>query len=137
MFHNNYIRGKVNKDFRSREMGRYVLDVNGEYSSTTARYFTVQELSFVHERRNDHSRVGKVLADVVNMANGLNRTLVIPPLKCTKRGVPFCNMCHFERIDCFKNVMKNLKYPYKESVFFTLELSFIDFLHEFKCSFCI
>lgn len=130
MFHNNYVRGMVNKDFRSREMGRYVLDVNGEYSSTTAQYFTLQELSFVDERRNNHMLVRNALADVVNMANALNRTLVIPPLKCAKSGVPFCNMCHFEKIDCFKNVMKNLKYPYKESVFFVLVLSFIDFLHE-------
>lgn len=130
MFHNNYIRGMVNKDFRSKEIGRYVLDVNGEYSSTTAQYFTVQELSFVDERRNNHMLVRNALADVVNMANALNRTLVIPPLKCAKSGVPFCNMCHFEKIDCFKNMMKNLKYPYKESVFFVLVLSFIDFLHE-------
>lgn len=120
----------VNKDFRSKEIGRYVLDVNGEYSSTTAQYFTVQELSFVDERRNNHMLVRNALADVVNMANALNRTLVIPPLKCAKSGVPFCNMCHFEKIDCFKNMMKNLKYPYKESVFFVLVLSFIDFLHE-------
>lgn len=135
MFHNNYIRGGVYKDYRSKEMGRYVLDVNREYSSTTARYFTVQQLSFDDINDTNSWRVRNALVDVVNMANKLNRALVIPPMRCEKRGVPFCNMCHFGLFHCFKDVMGKLKYPFKESVFFILMLSFVDFLHESKCSF--
>lgn len=135
MFHNNYIRGKVFKDYRSKEMGRYVLDVNGEYSSTTARYFTVQQLNFSGISDQELWRVRGALVDIVDLTNKLNRTLVIPPLKCGKSGIPFCNMCHFERISCFKDVMKRLMYPFKESVVILIMISFVDFLHESTCSF--
>ena len=116
MFHNNFVRGKVSKDYRSKEMGRYVLDVNGEYSSTAEKYFTVQQLSSIGTNNTDIMRVKNALADVVNITNALNRTLVIPPIECTKRGVPFCNMCYFDKPNCFKNTTTKLKYPFKESV---------------------
>ena len=137
MFHNNYIRGGVNKDFRSKEMGRYVLDVNKEYSSTTARYFTVQQLNFDAITKRGARNVKNALVDLVNMANRLNRTLVIPPMRCKKSGLPFCNMCRFGSFDCFKDIVNKLKYPFKESVFFIHILPFVDFLHASKCSFSL
>lgn len=116
MFHNNFIRGKAYKDYRSKEIGRYVLDVDGEYSSTTARYFTVYELRGSRHMNLVDNRVKMMMKDLVRLANELDRTLVIPPIHCYRNGVRYCNMCHFEYGLCFSGVMKDLRYPFKESV---------------------
>lgn len=116
MFHNNFIRGKAYKDYRSKEMGRYILDVDGEYSSTSNKYFTVYELRGSRHMNLVDRRVENMMRDLVKLANRLNRTLVIPPISCYRTGVRYCNMCHFDYGRCFSKIMKDLRYPFKESV---------------------
>lgn len=45
IMHNNYVIGYTNKIYRLKEMKMYPLDVNGEYSSNTARYLVLDSVS--------------------------------------------------------------------------------------------
>lgn len=45
IMHNNYVIGYTNKIYRLKEMKMYPLDVNGEYSSETARYLVLDSVS--------------------------------------------------------------------------------------------
>lgn len=124
MFHNNYVRGSLNKELRLKEMGFFPHDINGVYSDPTARYITFER---IHERTRERaaSRIEDIHAElsaIVKVANELNRTLVIPPLRCPPSSKwSFCNMCFFEDITCFSSITSKLRHPFKESTFFTHE----------------
>lgn len=122
MFHNNYVRESSNKQLRLKEMGFFVHDIHGAYSDPAARYLTFE---LVHEGRpHTHgSRVENLaaeLAAIVRVANRLDRTLVLPPLRCPAGARwAYCNLCFFEVYSCLSSVTRKLKHPYKESSFFT------------------
>lgn len=42
MAHNNYVVGYENKIYRLKETGLYSLDIDGEYSSLTAKYLVLE-----------------------------------------------------------------------------------------------
>ena len=105
--------GKRNKELRMREMHLYVVDVDGEYSDPTRKYLTFEVA--------DNSNLEAVLMKMVQMANVLNRTLVLPPTRCadfTARWV-WCNMCSMQPLQCYRSVLDLANNGYRESVFFT------------------
>ena len=61
------------------------------------------------------------LKDLARLANLLERTAVLPPFPCRRDNgeVPFCNVCHFDLPNCFKDVLGRFRSPVRESVFFT------------------
>ena len=61
------------------------------------------------------------LKDLARLANLLERTAVLPPFPCRreKGEAPFCNVCHFDLPNCFKDVLGRFRSPVRESVFFT------------------
>ena len=120
MFHNNFVRGKYGKDLRFKEMGLYSIDFNGEYSENR-RYLTVEKLgirccsvlaSFLGNEKTSLKRLAR-------LANLLDRTAVLPPFPCSRASLSFCNLCHFDRPDCFKNILPMFNSPVRESIFFT------------------
>lgn len=113
IFHNNYVIGKRNKELRMREMHLYVVDIDGEYSDPTRKYLTFEVA--------DSNDLANTLMRMVEMANDLNRTLVLPPTRCkdfTTRWV-WCNMCAMEPFHCHRSVLEQANNGYRESVFFT------------------
>ena len=60
----------------------------------------------------------KTLLRLSRVANALNRSLVLPPLPCSKGKWKYCNVCSFDRVDCFKDVIPSFKNGVKESIFF-------------------
>ena len=63
----------------------------------------------------------KTLLSLSRVANALNRSLVLPPLPCSKGKWKYCNVCSFDRVDCFKDIIPSFKNPVKESIFFMNE----------------
>lgn len=64
------------------------------------------------------------LRTLVRVANRLNRTLVIPPLRCQRAKAKrwaYCNLCSFGGYNCLDDITGTLIHPVKESVFFTNE----------------
>ena len=61
------------------------------------------------------------LLSLSRVANALNRTLVLPPLPCSKGKWKYCNVCSFDRVDCFKDIIPLFKNGVKESIFFLNE----------------
>ena len=61
------------------------------------------------------------LKSLARLANLLGRTAVLPPFPCRreKGEAPFCNVCHFDLPNCFKDVLGRFRSPVRESVFFT------------------
>ena len=62
------------------------------------------------------------LLSLSRVANALNRSLVLPPLPCSKGKWKYCNVCSFDRVDCFKDIISLFKNGVKESIFFMNEL---------------
>ena len=117
MYHNNYIRGLQYKDLRSKEMGVYYLDLNGEYSSTSAKYFTVYTLNITKKGIKGSSPILREhLNQIVQISNALNRTFVVPPIFCGRGSTGFCNICFYEFKTCFKSILDNLQKGFRESV---------------------
>ena len=63
----------------------------------------------------------ETLLSLSRVANALNRSLVLPPLPCSKRKWKYCNVCSFDRVDCFKDIIPSFNNPVKESIFFMNE----------------
>ena len=63
----------------------------------------------------------KTLLRLSRVANALNRSLVLPPLPCSKGKWKYCNVCSFDRVDCFKDIIPSFNNPVKESIFFMNE----------------
>ena len=60
----------------------------------------------------------ETLYSLSRVANALNRSLVLPPLPCSKGRWKYCNVCSFDRVDCFKDIIPSFNNPVKESIFF-------------------
>ena len=117
MYHNNYVRGLPYKDLRSKEMGVYYLDLDGEYSSTSAKYFTVYTLNITKKKiKGSSPKLREHLNQIVQISNALDRTFVVPPLFCGRGKYGFCNICYYEFKTCFKSVLDYLKKGFRESV---------------------
>lgn len=116
--HNNFIRGGIGKTLRMKEMKRYYLDKNGEYSNPTQTYLTFELLKpgYYEYLNITDETVFKQLTIMVGIANTLNRSLIIPPIPCKKPGVPFCNICYFHYRYCFEEILRKASQPFKESV---------------------
>ena len=63
----------------------------------------------------------KAFKSLARIANALGRSLVIPPLPCKKGKSGYCNLCVFDHVMCFSDIVSSFKHPVKESVFFTNE----------------
>ena len=63
----------------------------------------------------------ETLLSLSRVANALNRSLVLPPLPCSKGKWKYCNVCSFDRANCFKDIIPLFKNPVKESIFFLNE----------------
>ena len=62
--------------------------------------------------------MSRTLLSLSRVANTLNRSLVLPPLPCVNGKWKYCNVCSFEKVDCFKDVIPSFKNEVKESIFF-------------------
>ena len=116
MYHNTFSKGKQ-KEIRLKEMHHYVLDISGEYSSTSAKYFTIFTLysNQSYWKGTDES-IRNQLDRAITIANSLNRSLVIPPITCNNTYSHYCNICYFGVYDCFKDIFSKARFEYKESV---------------------
>ena len=106
MMHNNYILGYVCKRLRMLEMG-YVKRKKKDKESDL--YLTAESLPL------NETMIRSQLSLLVSLANQMNRTLIIPPIKCNK-GRGFCTICNQEEARCFSDLLKQLIYGYRESV---------------------
>ena len=88
----------------------YDLDVDGEYSGQR-KYLTVEVVN--------SSQVADELATLARIANALNRSLVLPPLRCINSTRRYCNLCSFDFSECFSERIALFNHSVKESVFFT------------------
>lgn len=117
MYHNNYVRGRVYKEYRAKEMRSFMIERDNEYSSTTARYFTIQLLqSTKHEFYGTDEGIRNAIVASVRIANTLHRHFVVPPITCGLFGRSFCNLCYFEYTLCYNDVLSKVELPFKESV---------------------
>ena len=117
MWHNNYIRSEMLKNYRAKEMGFYKLDVNKEYSSTSNRYFTIYQLHLLgNNSTENYQKLKTYLQNAIEISNVLNRSLVIPPIHCQTINSSFCNICAFSSISCFYNILQKETLSFKESV---------------------
>ena len=117
MYHNNWVRGLRYKNLRSKEMKNYYLDINGEYSSTTAKYFTTFTLNIKKERfRGKSTQLEQYLNESIRISNSLDRTFVIPPLFCDQGKYGYCNICYYDFVRCFKPILDTLNNGFRESV---------------------
>ena len=117
MYHNNYVRGKVFKEYRAKEMRSLVIERDKDYSNKDARYFTI---FLVHSKKEtifgvDH-KVRSVISAGIQIANQLKRHFVIPPITCGQNEESYCNVCFFEYVNCFSKALKHTLLPFKESV---------------------
>lgn len=63
------------------------------------------------------------LIQYAEVANALNRTLVIPPVQCSfSKRWRYCNLCFFGGVNCFRREVSLFLYPPKESIFFSNEM---------------
>ena len=106
MMHNNYIRGYDCKRLRMIEMG---IVKRREEDKESNRYLTAESMPF------NKTVIRSQLSLLVSLANQMNRTLIIPPIKCNK-GRGFCTICNHEEARCFSDLLKQLIYGYRESV---------------------
>lgn len=109
MIHNNWIKGYDNKIYRLKEMLLY--RVKEEYNNITGNF-----LQLISVRSGLEKSVLEVMVDV---ANQLNRSFVVPRMTCPGRiSVRYCNLCGNDRKRCHQDVLKKAKLPWKEHVFF-------------------
>ena len=106
MIHSNYIRGYDCKRLRMIEMG---IVKRREEDKESNRYLTAESMPF------NKTVIRSQLSLLVSLANQMNRTLIIPPIKCNK-GRGFCTICNQEEARCFSDLLKQLIYGYRESV---------------------
>ena len=106
MMHNNYIRGYDCKRLRMLEM-EYVK--RKEKDKESDLYLTAESLPF------NKTVIRSQLSLLVSLANQMNRTLIIPPIKCNK-GRGFCTICNHELVSCYSDLLQQLIYGYRESV---------------------
>ena len=119
MFHNNWVRGLLYKNLRSKEMGKYYLDIDGEYSSLTAKYFTTFTMNIKKNTSSGTSQqLKQYLNEVIKISNSLERVFVIPPLFCNRGKFGYCNICYYDFLNCFKSILDKLKNGFRESVLF-------------------
>lgn len=118
IIHNNYVLGYANKLYRLKEMGLYQLDQDGEYSSNSTSFLILDEL--FGERADGEWWIEKekeTLRIAVELANRLNRSLVLPVFRCVPSiQLPFCNACGNEEFHCHRDVLRNAIRPWKEHV---------------------
>ena len=106
--HNNFVTGHWNKIYRLKEMKLYPFDINGEYSDPTSRYLMIEWMQANGER-------GLELA--VELANRLNRSLVVPRMSCSSLiDLKECNLCGSQPIQCYHSILKKAVLPWKEHV---------------------
>ena len=123
MAHNNYVVGYENKIYRLKETGLYNLDIDGEYSSLTAKYLVVETydglLLLLLFNCIDRDYEGG-LSKFVSLANLLDRHMVLPIFPCYVKERPEteCNLCGHQPINCHKDIMRRAKLSWKEHVFF-------------------
>ena len=106
MMHNNYILGYVCKRLRMLEMG---IVKRREEDKESNRYLTAESLPL------NETMIRSQLSLLVSLANQMNRTLIIPPIKCNK-GRGFCTICNHELVSCYSDLLQQLIYGYRESV---------------------
>lgn len=130
MWHNNFVRSKQLKDYRAKEMGLYMLDEDGEYSANSNRYFTI---TLLRSKKNTSTgidkHIQKAITKAINISNKLNRSFVIPPITCKTGKSSFCNLCYYDRIICFHDIMLSASLPFKESV---LIMILVNIRHSFQ-----
>lgn len=108
MMHNNYIRGRLNKQYRFLEMG-FMEVIRNEDTLPEARYITVESFPY------NENQISMQLRILVAIANALNRTVVVPPIPCNI-GKGYCLICGFSQYRCFDYILKAAVLGYRESV---------------------
>lgn len=66
---------------------------------------------------------------MIQLANMLHRSLVIPPYKCGRSG-PYCNLCKLYGKKCAQDSQKRAILPIKESVVLMLLFYLIGIFHK-------
>ena len=66
----------------------------------------------------NHDREMEVKIDGSHFVTFSIAPLVLPPLPCSKGKWKYCNVCSFDRVDCFKDIIPSFNNPVKESIFF-------------------
>lgn len=115
IIHNNWIRGLSSKIHRFREQHLYFIDNNNYYLDPSVNYLTYTNIN-----PNIHSYLDQTeeLREAILLANLLNRTLILPPLKVfsSDNDLDFVTAEMLYNMDEFCNVI-----PFKEHGFITNE----------------
>ena len=109
MVHNNWVIGLRTKIYRFKEMGMWVVDTDGYYSSTTNRYIMYHNPWWA---RFPQEKAAIELA--LNIAHALNRILILPQFNCPKRK---SKRCSIQRALGRQYLLSLDELTYRESVF--------------------
>ena len=116
IMHNNYVKGYSNKLYRLKEMSLYPLDVNQEYSNLSSTFIMLETVAEGEET--------KALAVMIELANQLNRSFVLPRFHCpSSLALPECNLCGIDLPTCHQDIMKKAALPWKEHVGIAISFS--------------
>lgn len=105
MMHNNYVRGRECKKLRMLELGY----LNSTKDSEFTKYITANFLS------DNTTILEEQLSALVNIANRLERVLILPPIPCDL-GKGYCTITNI-RCNQWMYLLSKLKYGYRESSF--------------------
>ena len=106
MMHNNYVRGSICKELRMLELG---YRRRKEKDSEDHLYLTAESLPF------NETDIRIQLTLLVQIANQLDRTLIIPPIPCSI-GKGYCTLCNRELDGCFASILQSINHGFRESV---------------------
>ena len=106
MMHNNYVRGSICKELRMLELG---YRRRKEKDSEDHLYLTAESLPF------NETDIRIQLTLLAQIANQLDRTLIIPPIPCSI-GKGYCTLCNRELDGCFASILQSINHGFRESV---------------------
>lgn len=106
MMHNNYVRGSICKQLRMFELG---YRRRKEKDPEDQLYLTAESLPFEETPLRNH------LTLLAQIANRLDRTLIIPPIPCSI-GKGYCTLCNRELDGCFASILQSINRGFRESV---------------------
>lgn len=109
LVHNNFIRGEANKEYRFLEIGFIHRNYSEDFLAT-ARYITME-----HGSQNSQE-LEQQLIKLVDWGNRLNRTVVVPPIRCSSMRGGFCTICNMAGPHCFTHILTKAVMGYRISV---------------------
>lgn len=108
MFHNNYIRGRICKEYRLLELDMGMFDSK----QMDQPYLTSVSLPA------DPDVLEEKLKVFAHFSNLLNRTFIVPPVDCSRRGKHYyCTIANRKKYACYSEILVTFHHGFRESVY--------------------